>query len=202
MGIQRFVALGDSLSEGRGDPGPDGSLVGWARRLNQRLAANGSPTQLAVLASQSAEVGDVLGGQIPHLGPWPLGLVSVTLGVNDATGQYQARDFAAGVDRLLTEVCRRCDTVLVTTPPDITHVVSLDKELSVLLRRRLQDVGARIGAAARRHSAVCLDLWTLPALRREDGWSPDRLHPGPRGHQAIADAFFDLLADWRGIHAT
>lgn len=197
-----FVALGDSLSEGRGDPGPDGSLVGWARRLQQRLADDGSPTQLAVLASRSAEVGDVLGGQLSHLEPGPLALVSVTLGVNDATGQYRARDFAAGVDRLLTVVCGRCDTVLITTPPDITQVVSLDRDLSALLRRRLQDARARISAAARRHSAVCLDLWTLPALRREDGWSPDRLHPGPWGHQAIADAFFDLLADRRDLTAT
>ena len=40
MGWQRYVALGDSFTEGIGDPGPDGRDRGWADQLAHALAAD------------------------------------------------------------------------------------------------------------------------------------------------------------------
>jgi lysophospholipase L1-like esterase len=34
----RYLALGDSLTAGRGDAGADGRPVGWARRLSEILS--------------------------------------------------------------------------------------------------------------------------------------------------------------------
>jgi len=46
-----FVALGDSFTEGMGDPGADGScLRGWAARIAERLAADRPALRYANLA--------------------------------------------------------------------------------------------------------------------------------------------------------
>ena len=39
MAYQRFVALGDSTTEGLMDPNPDGTFRGWADRLAERINA-------------------------------------------------------------------------------------------------------------------------------------------------------------------
>ncbi|OZB83891.1 MAG: glycosyl transferase, partial [Microbacterium sp. 14-71-5] len=60
---RRYVALGDSLTEGLCDPGPDGALRGWADRLALLLAAR-EPLDYANLAIRSKRVGDVCGSQL------------------------------------------------------------------------------------------------------------------------------------------
>ena len=48
---QRYVALGDSLTEGLEDTNADGSYRGWADRLAQHLAdRNGAPVEYANFA--------------------------------------------------------------------------------------------------------------------------------------------------------
>jgi len=144
------------------------------------------------------EVGDVLTRQVPLVTQAPLALLSVTVGVNDAAGHYRRARFAERLDELLGALRRRCDTVLIPTLPDITLVAQLEHQLLTVLRARLEDASRIIREAAGRHDALCLDVWAMPELRQEDRWSEDRLHPGPRGHQAIAEGFAELLVQ-RGL---
>ena len=66
----RYVALGDSLTAGRDDLGPDGTRIGWARRLAGMLGERtGVPCTLANLARDGASVEAVLAWQLPSLEP-------------------------------------------------------------------------------------------------------------------------------------
>lgn len=79
---RRYVALGDSLTEGLCDPGSDGAPRGWADRLALLLAAR-EPLDYANLAIRSKRVDDVCGTQLhraPQLRP---DLVSILIGAND-----------------------------------------------------------------------------------------------------------------------
>ena len=86
----RYVALGDSLTAGRDDLGPEGTRIGWARRLAGMLGERtGVPCTLANLARDGVSVEAVLAWQLPSLEPataveaWRPDLVSVTVGMND-----------------------------------------------------------------------------------------------------------------------
>ncbi|MGH1548537.1 SGNH/GDSL hydrolase family protein [Leifsonia poae] len=85
----RYVALGDSLTEGLCDsaPGQPDAFLGWADRLAGILDGDarlsGASVEFANLAVRGRRIADVVDAQVPHaleLGP---DLVSVMVGGND-----------------------------------------------------------------------------------------------------------------------
>jgi lysophospholipase L1-like esterase len=192
----RYVALGDSLTAGRGDFGPDGRPVGWARRLagllTDRTGVNCALTNLAV---DGSTVGQVLTDQLPRLGDAGPDLVSVTVGVNDIRSPaYSPRAFAAGIGKLLDALAQTGATLLTCTLPDIADVVPLPPEYVAIARRRLRQASDIIREQAAVRGAVCLDTWAMKDVAtRPDLFTADRLHPNASGHQMLAAVFADLL---------
>src|SRR3954451_21533426 len=81
---RRFVALGDSQTEGLNDLDDSGALVGWADRLAAALAATTSPgLAYAHLAGRGAGAVDVLERQLPTALALEPDLASVVVGMND-----------------------------------------------------------------------------------------------------------------------
>src|ERR1019366_2232992 len=97
-----YVALGDSLTAGRDDPGPGGGRIGWARRLAGLLTTRTSvPCTLTNLATDGAGVAAVLERQLPAVAGIGPDLVSVTVGMNDIRDPGFTEDrFAAGLGAL------------------------------------------------------------------------------------------------------
>ncbi len=192
----QYVALGDSLTAGRGDVGPDGRPIGWARRLaallTDRTAVNCALTNLAV---DGATVSRVLADQVPRLGDLAPDLVSATVGMNDIRGaQFSPDRFAADVGRLLGALTQTGATVLTCTLPDIADVVPLPPEYVATARRRLAQASDIIREQAAACGALCLDTWAMKDVTaRPDLFTADRLHPNANGHRMLAAAFADLL---------
>jgi lysophospholipase L1-like esterase len=80
MRAVRFVALGDSLTEGVGDPAGDG-WRGWAALLSGGLAAK--DVDFTNLAVSGAQTRDVLERQTPAALDLRPDIVAVVIGVND-----------------------------------------------------------------------------------------------------------------------
>jgi lysophospholipase L1-like esterase len=191
----RYAALGDSLTAGRGDTGPDGRPIGWARRLADLLTARtGIRCGLTNLAADGAGVSAVLGQQLPSLAGIRPDLVSVTVGMNDIRAPDFTRDsFAVGLRKLLDGVAATGATVLTCTLPDIATVIRLPADLVDLAHQRMWQASEAIREQAAQHGAVCLDIWTMPDAGNPDLFTPDRIHPNASGHRRIAAAFADLL---------
>ncbi len=190
-----YVALGDSLTAGRGDAGSDGARIGWARRLADILSARTAvPCVLTNLAADGASVTVVLEQQLPSVASIRPDLVSVTVGMNDirAPGFSQER-FAVGVGRLIDGLTATGATVLTCTLPDIAAVISLRSELVDLARQRMRQASDIIREQAAHSGAVCLDAWAMSYVTDPDLFLPDRIHPNASGHRLMATAFADLL---------
>ena len=56
---RRYVALGDSTTEGMDDPRPDGTYRGWADRLAERLAQDNPDLLYANLAIRGRRIAQV-----------------------------------------------------------------------------------------------------------------------------------------------
>jgi lysophospholipase L1-like esterase len=192
----RFVALGDSLTAGRGDFGPDGRPVGWARRLAGFLTdRTGVNCMLTNLAVDGATVGRVLADQLPQLGDVRPDLVSVTVGMNDIRSpEFSPAGFTADVGQLLDALTQTGATLLTCTLPDIADVVPLPPEHVALAHRRLAQASDIIREQAAIRGAVCLDTWAMKDVAaRPDLFTDDRLHPNASGHRMLAAVFADLL---------
>jgi lysophospholipase L1-like esterase len=192
----RYVALGDSLTAGRGDFGADGHPVGWARRLADILSdRTGVACSVTNLAVDGATVSRVLEQQLPRLNGSRPDLVSITVGMNDIRGpRFSPADFNAELARLLDVVAATGATILTCTLPDIADVVELPPEHVEIARYRLGEASDIIREQSAQYNAVCLDTWAMRDLAASpELFTADRLHPNTSGHRRLATAFADLL---------
>jgi lysophospholipase L1-like esterase len=195
VGWARYVALGDSLTAGQGDPGPDGRPIGWARRLANILTARTEAScGLTNLATGGATVPVVLGQQLPVVAGLQPDLVSVTVGMNDIrVPEFSPEALADGMGRLLDGLTQTGATVLACTLPDIAEIAPLPAELVDIAHRRIRQASDIIREQAAARGVVCLDVWAMPGTSDPELFSPDRFHPNANGHSLMASAFADLL---------
>ena len=140
MGWANYVALGDSLTAGRDDHGPEGARIGWARRLAGILTARTSVRcALTNLAADGASAGVVLERQLPSVAGLGPDLVSVTVGMNDIRDPgFTPERFAAELGLLLDGVAVTGATVLTCTLPDIAAIMPLPAHLVEVARERMR----------------------------------------------------------------
>ena len=196
MAWSTYVAIGDSLTAGRGDEGRDGRPIGWAQRLADILGVRTTVRcSLTNLAVDGATVHEVLSKQLPAVAARKPDLVSVTVGINDIRRRdFDELSFKADLGQLFEALAATQATLLTCTLPDLTVIMSLSQDLYEVVRERVRLASDIIREQAESYGAVCLDAWSLPGVTDPDLYAPDRLHPNSKGHQFIAAACADILA--------
>lgn len=193
MNEYRFVALGDSFTEGVGDPGPEGAFRGWADRLAELLAEGRGPLSYANLAVRGLATRQILESQLKPAVALQPDLVTAVTGMNDLIRpKFRIRETVADLDTLIGSLTATGAQVVTATLPTPAQGTPLPTPLRRELVKRLNLWNAFTRRVAAVHGALCLDLATMmpPGIA---GWSDDRLHPGPDGHRAAAEACMGLL---------
>jgi lysophospholipase L1-like esterase len=191
MSYARYVALGDSQSEGLLDGDETRGYRGWADRLSEQLAAT-SPgmlyANLAVRGRLAAQVRDTQLGAALELRP---DLASVVAGMNDLIRpRFNAAEVADCLEDMFAALTAAGARVFTTTFPDIGKIMPLARPLLP----RVLDLNARIRDAAARHGVILLDGFPHAVITDPRLWSADRLHLSPQGHARLAAAMADALA--------
>lgn len=192
----RYVAIGDSFSEGIGDDRADGvPLPGWTGRLASGTADHlGTPVAYANLAVRGRLLAGVLDGQLDAalaLDPAPT-LLTFCAGGNDLL--RPRFDVAALIGRLesaVTTVLDRGVRMALLSPAD----PSARLPLGSLINHRGDAWAEALGDLARRHGLPFVDVSRDPHLRRAEFWSADRLHMNASGHQRVADLALHAVLD-------
>lgn len=186
----RYVALGDSQTEGLWDTDDDGALVGFADRLARLLDTHHPGLEYANLAVRGKRIRDVLDAQLPAALAMEPDLVTVCVGMNDVTRPGRKFDQALlDLDTLHNRLAQTGATVVTTTFPDLARVLPAGR---ILVARvlRINDV---IRAAADRHGFRLIDLYSADSMTDPDTWSADRVHGSSKGHQLFAAAAAEAL---------
>ena len=186
-----FVALGDSITVGMGDPAPGGGWRGWAALLAGTLPQ----PEMHNLATLGALAADVERVQLPAATALRPEVASVVAGINDTLrGDFDAERTGAAVGRTVAALQAAGARVLTMRLPDPGQMFGLPGALARPLARRMRAVNAAVDEVARRHGTVHLDAARDFATYERCYWSVDRLHPNERGHRLIACRFHALLA--------
>ncbi|MET7940938.1 SGNH/GDSL hydrolase family protein [Streptomyces sp. NPDC005302] len=194
----RFVALGDSLTEGVGDPVGD-RWRGWAALLARGLAPVDAAVEFTNLALSGAQSRDVLERQTPEALALRPDIVSVVIGVNDTLRcTFDIHSVAERLDTVYAAFRARDTLVMTACLPDPGSMLGLPGALARPLARRQRAVNTVVHALSERHGALHLHAAEEEWLTDRAMWSADRLHPGERGHRQLALRFHALLAA-RGI---
>lgn len=192
----RYVALGDSLTEGVGDPVGSG-WRGWAALLAGGLSEPSA--EFTNLAVSGAQTRDVLESQLPAALSLRPHVASVVVGVNDTLrGTYDIEKIAERLDRVYASFTRQGTAVLTACLPDPGTMLGLPGVLGNPLARRQRAVNTVVHTLSERYGAVHLHAVDDDWIGDRAMWSSDRLHPGERGHRQLALRFHEMLAK-RGI---
>lgn len=190
----RYVALGDSLTEGLGDTSrmPAGQCRGWADRLAQLLAHAGSagrhPFRYANLAVRSTRVSDLVTDQVPRALALRPDLVSIFIGANDLVGRRpDAKALAEAVGSAVRALRAAGADVLLVTP------VLPRRRAAKLFAARFAAYASHLRLVAEQTGALLLDLDAHPLLTEPAMWASDRVHLRSAGHRHMAYCAAGLL---------
>ena len=186
----RYVALGDSSTEGLDDPDGSGGYRGWADRFAEHLARAHDGIHYANLAVRGRKTRQVLDQQLaPALAMRP-DLATVFAGTNDVVRRRVDLDQVLADLETMQQALRTAGaTVLTITLPDLSAVMPLAKRFAP----RVERLNEGIRACSLRTGTIVVDLARSPVASDPRLWSEDRLHANALGHTRIASALGHAL---------
>lgn len=189
----RYVALGDSLTEGVGDPLGNG-WRGWAALLAGGLSEPSA--EFTNLAVSGAQTRDVLETQLPAALALRPDVASVLVGVNDTLRRtFDIQHITERLDNVYAAFTRQGTAVLTACLPDPGSMLGLPGVLASPLARRQRAVNTVVHALSERYGAMHVHAAEGDWVDDRAMWSSDRLHPGERGHRQLAVRFHEVLTD-------
>lgn len=166
-----LVAVGDSITNGHGEPALGVPMQSWAQWLAEALEL-----PFTKLARDGARAGDALAAQVPRLaGPYDVGCLYV--GVNDARSlDWDAAAFERDLRAIAAALAACSDRLLLCTVPlDLGRPRAGAKAVAA---------SATVRAVAAEHGAA---LAALDELAGRPWLLPDAVHPTALGQLEIAD---------------
>ena len=192
MSEVRYVAIGDSFTEGVGDERPDGTPRGWADLVADGLAAAHGQVDYASLAIRGRLLTPIVTEQLDAalaLTPAPT-LLSLNGGGNDMLRPRTDLDALIGQT---TKAVRRCAAqgvdVLLLAGPD----PSARLPMSRTVHARGEILTAAVTELADQIDLTFVDVFHDDEIKRPEYWGQDRLHLNALGHRRVADLVLAAL---------
>ena len=190
--FRRYVAIGDSSTQGIGDPDPNGGWRGWSWRLARRIAAAQGSLEYANFATRGRTTREIKDEQLaPALALEP-DLVTCFSGTNDVIRPRFDLEAVLADMHQIQQACVATGAVVLTfTLPDLTPLLPVSrpiasriKALNAGTRRICAETGTRL-----------VDFDALPAVATDPRhWTHDRCHANAAGHALVADALAEALS--------
>src|ERR1700757_317078 len=189
-GYGRYVAIGDSQTEGLWDGDDTAGVLGFADRLAVMLDSLYPGLQYANLAIRGKLVADVLREQVPPALAMRPDLITVCVGMNDVI--QPGRSFGRALinlEYMYAALAASGATVVTTTFPNVAQFLPLGR----LVSGRLARINDAIRAAADHYDFRLVDLYNAASMRDLDTWDVDRVHASTKGHTLFAAAAAEAL---------
>lgn len=191
MSFKRYVALGDSFTEGVGDPDPTrpNGLMGWADRVAHHLASQDPEFTYANLAIRGRKLPHIIDEQVePALALEP-DLISIHGGGNDVLRPKVDIDALAA----------RYDRAIERLQSDGAHVVMFTmfdpgpRGIYGPVRGRFALINEWIREIADTRGATLVDMWRMRRDDLQGFMDTDRMHLNDAGHQFMAMQVLERL---------
>lgn len=190
--FRRYVALGDSFTEGVGDPDPSrpNGLRGWADRLAEALATQSPDFGYANLAIRGRKLKQILAEQLEPALELKPDLVTIHAGANDVLRpRVDIDDLMASYDEAIGRLVGGGAHVVMFTifDPGAGGVYGPMRGRMAIFNEFAREI-------ADRHGATLVDMWRMRDVDLAQVFDEDRMHLNGAGHQLIAIEVLTALA--------
>jgi lysophospholipase L1-like esterase len=199
----RFIALGDSFTEGMQDEKINDQYRGWADRVADALASEIPGFTYLNLAVRGKLVGQVIDDQIPLALKWiegPNTLVSFHAGANDLLRPSYDPNIVLPRYRQAIEslAATGCQLMVFTA---IERVAKSGK-MQDIWEQRFSAFNKTVREAAALHSGIVIEATNDPEIGSRRFLDKDRLHLNPAGHHRVAQGVLQKIGgphdpNWR-----
>ena len=198
--FERYVAMGDSSTEGLHDPDGAGGYRGWADRLAERVAQAQGGLLYANLGVRGKRSREIRAEQLGLALAMKPDLATVFAGSNDILERgFDAGKLRAELRCMMAALVAEKAVVLTFTLPDLTGVMPIGRYLTP----RVRAMNDTIREAAAATGARLIDFAAYAVGSDPRLWSEDRFHANAAGHARIAAALAQALGlpgtneDWQ-----
>lgn len=195
-----FVALGDSFTEGVGDPVEGFARLGAVDRLAAALRQHNPDLRFTNLAQRGLGVSEIREQQLgPALSLTP-DLVSVVAGANDVlAGRFNMTRWEEEFRVMYGALTQAGATVIAATLPDFPILRTLAGPLQARVRGNITKGNDLIRRLAAEHRVVLIDAWAISAQSAPEDWSADSVHLNARGYFKFAQEMLKTLERETGL---
>ena len=194
MAFTRFIALGDSMTEGMCDEIVDGDYRGWADRVADTLSKSNPNFSYANLAIRGKLLHQVIDDQIPAAAKFITGpetLVSFHAGANDVLRpNYQADVAFAKYEKGISDLAKTGATVIVFT---VIDRVEGKGKTAQLWHERFSAFNVNVREVANKYGATIIEADGAKWMADLRFLAKDRLHLNSDGHWRLSQAVLEKL---------
>lgn len=190
--VKRFVAVGDSFTEGVGDPDPlrPNGVRGWADRVAEALSWDSNASwEYANLSVRGKRLEQIVADQIGAACAMNPTVITMYAGGNDLMNpRLNLPALMAEYERAVRRLVATGGVVVLFTGYD----VRLHPALNLLHGRNhayneaVRDIASRLGC-------LLVDHWAFEDYQHAALWDEDRLHMSAVGHQYMAMKVLEVL---------
>lgn len=187
----RYVAIGDSFTEGVGDAEPTspGGHRGWADRVAEVLSQGTDDFAYANLAVRGKLVRQILDEQVEAALALRPDLITIAAGGNDVIRPGSDPDLIASrFEEAVRRLRRGGATIVIFTGADVDLFPVFRG-----IRGKVAIYNENLRAIAASYDCIVADLWSLTEIRDARMWAPDRLHLNTLGHHSVARMVLSVL---------
>lgn len=194
MKFNRYIALGDSMTEGMTDDLVNGKYRGWADRIADVMAEANPDFTYMNLAVRGKLIQQVIDDQLPRITPYVTGketLVSFHAGANDVIrpNYNPAITLPLYIDAAKKVAATGCTLMLFTVMEKPTSNGRTGK----IWESRFHEFNKVVRHAAAETGAVLIDWNVAPFLSDIRFLADDRLHLNAEGHYRVSQGVLEKL---------
>jgi lysophospholipase L1-like esterase len=191
---RRYVAIGDSLTEGLGDPVEGYPDMPWAEAIADAFKQRHPDFAFLNLGTRYLAARQVRETQLQPALDFEPDLATVLAGGNDLGDPFDPEGIERELGAMVAALTDAGATVCTLSMPDVVRSGRYPKQMAEVLGPRLaahREISARL---AERYDTVFFDVFNHPISADASIISDDLLHPNMRGQAILTDLVIHGLA--------
>lgn len=194
---RRFVALGDSITEGCGmDPVAGVEQVSWVERVACALAESQPGLEFHNLGRRGLRAAEIREQQLARSLELQPDLVSIAAGANDMlVPEFDREGVERDLEPLYAAFAGSGSTVFTFTYMNLPGSGLVPVEAARWVSERMEVLHEAVAALAERYDAILIDLYSNRDSADAGFFSRDLQHANAAGHAWVADRVVEVLAD-------
>lgn len=188
---KRFVAIGDSFTEGIGDEVEGIALKSWVDHFVQ-LCEN--DIEYANFAKRGLVTKEIRSQQLEKALTFNPDLVSLIAGANDVLkGRWNHDAYKNDMEFMIDTLSKAGADIIIANLPDFTVRLPFASEKKQVIKKQLLEANEVIHSLSREYKLHHVDFWKHPLVNDNSLWSTDLIHPNSKGYVKVAELIHSSL---------